>query len=430
MAEKSSANEWEQIKKSRINVRRLFYYIVFLGGAYYLVTDRAKFASKGASRISPLQSDLLDLSRWVAAFLVVAEHQRCLMFVDYKTGEGIGALSKVFYFMTHFGHSAVMVFFVMSGFLVGGKVIDRLKQGAFSWQKYAVDRVSRLYAVYVLALLLGGALDYLGYRCLNRFGLYDRTFSDHIAVANADFHAGLSKPVFFLNLLMCQTILVPVFGSNGPLWSLANEFWYYLAGPLLFLLYFARNLGARSICVIALAGLYWFLPASILIYFLVWLLGALLYSINDRPLFPASISLFLFLGCLSAVRLEWIKSGWVGDFLIAITFAMLINSGAGKPGHMPGHVLSRRAADFSYSVYLCHFPFLACILSAIYQGTGFGLRTPRSGLSVGLSLVVLGLTYLWCYLVSLVTERQTPRIRKILYALLGREMVVSTAVVR
>ena len=35
--------------------------------------------------ISPLQSDLLDVFRWLAAFLVVIEHLRSLMFADYGT---------------------------------------------------------------------------------------------------------------------------------------------------------------------------------------------------------------------------------------------------------------------------------------------------------------------------------------------------------
>ena len=88
----------------------------------------------GSSRqfeISPFQSDLLDLARWLAAFLVVVEHLRSFMFIDYGTGGRMNLFGKAFYFMTGFGHSAVMIFFVMSGFLVGGKVLQRLSPGNF-----------------------------------------------------------------------------------------------------------------------------------------------------------------------------------------------------------------------------------------------------------------------------------------------------------
>ena len=41
----------------------------------------------------------------------------------------------------------------------------------------------------------------------------------------------LTAPVFLGNAAFLQRILVPELGTNGPLWSLANEFWYYLLFP-------------------------------------------------------------------------------------------------------------------------------------------------------------------------------------------------------
>lgn len=371
--------------------------------------------------ISPFQSDLLDSFRWVAAGLVVVEHLRSLMFTDYGTSGGFSILEKLFYFITGFGHSAVMIFFVMSGFLVGGKVLERLAQGRFEWQKYGVDRFSRLYAVFALALLLGAALDYLGYHCFNQFGLYNHTFAGRIAVINHDFHQNLTLPIFAVNLAMCQTILGPVFGSNGPLWSLANEAWYYLAGPLLFALLFKRQVGFRILGAIGLAGIIWFLPAPILIYSLVWILGAALYFINGRKLVPLWISLGLFAICFSVARLQWLAPPYLGDFLTGISFALVINSAAGGGWRLPGHDRSRSMAGFSYSVYLCHFPFLILVLSMLFQKGWIGFREHPTPKLAGVFLLVLLLTYAWCFLVSLVTERQTPRIRTWLNKYLTRK---------
>lgn len=361
--------------------------------------------------ISPFQSDLLDLSRWLAAFLVVIEHLRSLMFADYGTQGALGIIGKAFYFLTGFGHSAVMVFFVMSGFLVGGKVLERMAQGNFFWKKYGVDRVSRLYAVYVLALLLGGALDYLGWRFFNQPGFYDQTFRGTIAVIHHNFHQNLSAPIFVVNLAMCQTILGPVFGSNGPLWSLANEFWYYLAGPILFLLAFAKKSGVRAFSIFALVVIVWFLPASIFIYSAIWLLGAALYFFNDRRLLPLWVTLPLFAACFSIARLQWISVPFAADFLIGISFALVINSAAGFSCRLAWKNLSRSLAGFSYSVYLCHFPFLALMLSILFQNGVIGGRGRPTLSLAAIFLMVLLLAYLWCYLVSLATERQTPQIR-------------------
>jgi peptidoglycan/LPS O-acetylase OafA/YrhL len=179
-----------------------------------------------------------------------------------------------------------------------------------------------------------------------------------------------------------------------------------------------------------LAALFCFLPSAILIYFLVWLFGAALYFINMRSLLPPWFALLLFLAIFSAARLQWPKVPFLADFFVGASFALLINAAASGRRQLPWHNLSRKAADFSYSVYLCHIPFLVLILSALYQRTGIGLRGPRNNLSILLFLSVLGLTYFWCYIVSLATEHQTPRIRKMLYRFLGREMVLSTVTIR
>lgn len=379
-------------------------------------------------RIGPFQSDLLDLSRWVAALLVVVEHLRSLMFLPYGTEAQLGVPARAFYFLTGFGHPAVMIFFVMSGFLVGGKVLERLALGTFSWQKYVIDRSSRLYAVYFFALILGAILDTIGYHFLDRFGLYDRSYSGTMAVVNHDFHATLTPSIFGLNLVMCQTILVPVFGSNGPLWSLANEFWYYLAGPILFSILFIKRWRSVILSTLALALLFWFLPAGILIYSLVWFMGAALYFINGRSWLPLWLSLPLFLASFSLARMQAVTVPYVTDFLIGLSFATVINSAAGKSQHLPWRSLSRKAADFSYSVYLCHFPFLIFVLSALYQATGMGLRQTASGGLYGLFVAILLLIYVWSYTVSLFTERQTPRIRSWLYRLAGQPPMLKAEV--
>jgi peptidoglycan/LPS O-acetylase OafA/YrhL len=380
--------------------------------------------------IGPFQSDLLDLSRWLAAFLVVAEHLRSLLFADHGQPGALGGAGwKVFYFFTHFGHFAVMIFFVMSGFLVGGKVLERLVQGNFTWQKYAVDRISRLYAVYLLALLIGGALDSLGYFHFNDFGLYDRTSPGRIASASWNYHATLSVQTLGVNVIMCQTILGPVFGSNGPLWSLANEAWYYVLGPLAFVLVFGRETVRWWLGLVALAAVLWFLPGPIRLYALIWLLGALLYFINHRRLVPLWLALMLLGTALTIARMEWFGNAVVQDFLIGLSFALVINSATGRVRRLAGHRWSRGAANFSYSVYLCHFPFLVFVYSVLFH-LGIvrypGVAVPKY---VVLYALLLVLTIAWCYLISLATERQTPRIRTWLtQQLIRKPQIVSPSV--
>ena len=42
----------------------------------------------------------------------------------------------------------------------------------------------------------------------------------------------LAPHILFSNIFFLQGIYTPTFGTDGALWSLANEFWYYLLFPL------------------------------------------------------------------------------------------------------------------------------------------------------------------------------------------------------
>ncbi len=68
-------------------------------------------------------------------------------------------------------------------------------------------RIARLYVVIVPALLFTGILDYL-------HGAWDGT------------RDGPSS--FLINLFFLQGIYGGAYGSNGPLWSLSYEWWFYI----------------------------------------------------------------------------------------------------------------------------------------------------------------------------------------------------------
>jgi len=65
-------------------------------------------------------SSLLDMARWISAFLVVLHHFRNNLFVGWEQLADKTIFAKVFYFVSLLGHESVMVFFVLSGFFVGG----------------------------------------------------------------------------------------------------------------------------------------------------------------------------------------------------------------------------------------------------------------------------------------------------------------------
>lgn len=364
--------------------------------------------------ISPAQSDFLNLSRWVAAWLVVAEHARNLIFVDFVQSPQPDAFAKAFYFMTGFGHEAVMVFFVISGYLVGGRVWELFAAGKFGWKRFLADRTSRLYAVLLVALLLGAALDWTGATFFNRCGLYDLSISEPIAVLSRPPIDSLTLRDFLLNALFLQTIVGSTFGSNGPLWSLANEWWYYILFPTV-LLTFSPGGYVRKLCgLVAVCGLWLLLPASILWLFGVWLLGVLA-SRWHRYLPSGWLAAGVFLVALCVARLEILHGPYLWQYLLGLSFAVLLASLAQARIRFPLATISEYLAGFSYSVYLIHFPVLMLTVSAVFFYTGWGIKIPFSAAGVAFYSGVLGMALFMSWLISLFTEARTATLRTHLY---------------
>ena len=106
----------------------------------------------------PVRLDSLDLVRGLAALLVLAGHLRAYVFQSYGEASQMGVALKAFYFATGLGHEAVIIFFALSGFLVGGKALQDLLARRFSWSRYLLRRLTRLWIVIVPALLSDDAV--------------------------------------------------------------------------------------------------------------------------------------------------------------------------------------------------------------------------------------------------------------------------------
>ena len=76
-------------------------------------------AGAATRRLSATASAHLDLARGLAAGAVAFQHLRALLVLDWPQTTEHSSFAAIFYFFGKFGHPAVIVFFVLSGFLVG-----------------------------------------------------------------------------------------------------------------------------------------------------------------------------------------------------------------------------------------------------------------------------------------------------------------------
>lgn len=112
----------------------------------------------------------LALIRGIAACVVAGGHWRCLFFQDYDGVPSPGILCKLFYFLTGFGHQAVIVLFVLSGFVICNAIHANVRKGVWSFREYLAARLTRLWVVLIPALILGDLFDSIGASTLHGGG--------------------------------------------------------------------------------------------------------------------------------------------------------------------------------------------------------------------------------------------------------------------
>lgn len=180
---------------------------------------------RAASFLVTRASVYLDALRATAAFLVVVGHWRNAFYVDFGQITHNRAVIFAAYSLTNLGHQAVIIFFALSGYLVGGSVINAIRRSEWNWSRYLTQRGVRLLLVLIPAVVLGIFWDRLGIYLNQAPLLYSGHGTNHMT---PDVAANLGWETVLGNLVFLQTIFVAPLGSNGALWSLANEWWYYI----------------------------------------------------------------------------------------------------------------------------------------------------------------------------------------------------------
>jgi peptidoglycan/LPS O-acetylase OafA/YrhL len=366
--------------------------------------------------LSPLASAHLDLIRGLAAWVVMWDHSRSLFFVSYEQLEARSSIFKFLYFITGFGHESVMVFFVLSGFLISSSVLGKKSSGAWKWREYGIDRLSRLWVVLIPGLLLGLLWDEAGSHFFANTGLYTRLLEGFGVIAQNRIGVG----AFLGNLFFLQGILSPQFGSNVPLWSLANEFWYYVLFPLGLIGWISWRRKALRTFGISLALFVMvavFVGRSIFESFSIWLMGTVLvvaYSKFGICRRTWATAYFVASALLLCVWLTIERTGHLndlrGDIVMGILFTFFLfgvlqmDFGAQSPVY---ERLAQWLAGFSYSLYVLHFPLLVFARAKIVPGAKWQPDALRIGYWGIIGLVVLA--YSW--LISIFTERRTKAVR-------------------
>ncbi len=305
----------------------------------------------------------LDALRAVAALTVFASH------FAYERFSGGGYLAIRDF---NLGSDAVVVFFVMSGFLIAYAAERAQSAGTF-----VKARAARLYCVVLPAIALTLICDAVG-----------RAADPTLYVAPWDQQgpiiAEILRAVSFTNEFWFDTSRL---GTNGPYWSIAYEAWYY---ALFAAWSFTR--GWRRYALIGAGAI--FIGPRILLLAPCWIAGVCLYRIWRRgppPISRPLALLFMFIPVAAYVGLQWLAAprilyaaqielmgltspfttlGFSDEFLWNYVIAGLVAI------HLYGVMAApklfeatperiarviRWPARRSFSLYLYHYPLLSCL---------------------------------------------------------------------
>ncbi|THF63125.1 acyltransferase [Pseudothauera nasutitermitis] len=318
--------------------------------------------------------DTLDALRGCAALVVALAHGLHI-FVEPAAPD-----LKINTYIAGFAQASVMVFFVLSGFLIGTSIQNNIKNNsrAFSLAQYARSRALRIYPPLLLATLLTVLIIEASWAFVPK---------EFATRAFQTTYQQIFGSLFFLNGFFTPGVRI-----NGPLWSLSIEVWYYAVAGLLFT--------ARPFLMLIGVLLFWigfqsnpfFYP-----YSQVWAAGFALCFVQGRNIHRiikwaallASISLaFHALDPLTTFATTK-KNDDIIQYNVriglAFTFALflMINSNRIKI-----HI-GKQAATFSYTLYLIHFPVLMFTHSLMRSHLGNGLVTATTVMLCVLAACVL-----------------------------------------
>lgn len=299
--------------------------------------------------------------RGLAAAVVLLAHVVQLHFLRF-----VGLGTPLHHISSVASEYAVVVFFILSGYLIAHTLEENVKRNRrLRLDVFVAARIARLYPPLLFAI----CISLVVFSGMEVFGLPGR---ENPMVFAGDLYSArefiyLSPSEIGWALLMVRGMLE----INGPLWSLYIEAkMYVLYAIVIAILAGHRTLFQNSILGIAfgiVAATGFKYSPEFLMYAAVWLVGALAYYFeNGLDKWRGR-----FLTCLSLIATLVFIDGWIAwlggervwstarDVFVALGIAWLLFKYSGRMS------VGGKLGNFSYSLYVTHFPILLLFQSIL-----------------------------------------------------------------
>jgi peptidoglycan/LPS O-acetylase OafA/YrhL len=311
------------------------------------------------SSIDPGLSVYFDLMRFFAAIIVLLNHYGVLLSLAKST--------------TFPGSDAVIVFFVLSGYVIA----HVSEKNDLTGRRYIFDRLSRLWSVAVPATILSITIGIIFY------------------FKNDDFR------VIYLNKLFLDSFVNVIFYGeswhqtfspyNFPYWSINYEFWYYIIFGIFMFMKGKYKIPALILACI-LSG------PSIILFMPIWLIGVALYSYREELFVNNFVSILLFMLSifgywiiyhynLNEYSRIWLKDITNGEsyhlgpstsifsaypiaIIVSINFISVQNMNFIKAKILKIKSFAQKISSYTLTIYLFHMP-----LFYLFSSIGINQKT-------------------------------------------------------
>jgi len=312
----------------------------------------------------------LDGLRGAAALVVVVGHAFAALFVNTHVGVvvALGIPAR----------GAVILFFVLSGFVIAGSIRADLAAGGFSFIRFGLNRMTRIYPPFLLALVLAWSVAALRQEDLIR--------SVQPFVAEP---MNLSAINFLRDALFLYGSGTPMQNANAPVWSLRIEVVCYLVSALLALAATAPGLpraAALAAALVLTAAAILRLDSAIL-GFAAFAAGAFAAFVprlrNAAPLalggaLALALMAFASISALVAEDPVSIVRGLLFHVFQAATIcasALLVASASDeRSGAARWAARLAPLAPFSYTLFITHVPLIALTLGVFPEPAAIWAR--------------------------------------------------------
>ncbi|WP_343633334.1 acyltransferase [Fluviicola sp.] len=269
-------------------------------------------------------------------------------------------------------HIAVLIFFLLSGYLVTYATVKKLENDSgYTFRHYFADRFSRIYTTFIPALVFVFIVDLI---------------SRYVNISAYNHEHSFNLKTFVVNLFMFQDFKafssipfdnITSFGSANSFWSLAVEWWLYMLFGFILLVVLKRK---STVFMIPLLLLFSYFPIINIIggrgsgLTVFWFFGVFIYVISTTDLLKNVERKFKVIAVLAIVLLAFIRIYYlmkaydaVFAFMMAVALWLIID--LFKDVHFPERLkqLIRFNASYSYTLYLFHYNILDFMYSHYFN---------------------------------------------------------------